>query len=157
MKVVKSDLDIKHPHARRAVSDSSLQSYSGSCRAWSLGASISPFVLVDEEHSNTVWLVPNCVEHQSPIPCIPLTLLSSIKLYKVGGKVSLRQDDRPCLGMDAHGLEISSPRSSGRSKSNAMTESGSTWSLGMGPRSQNLSSCPCVSKDTDMHKAYLSL
>ena len=29
--------------------------------------------------------------------------------------------------------------------------------LGMGQRFQNLSSCPCVSKDTDMHKAYLSL
>ena len=31
------------------------------------------------------------------------------------------------------------------------------WGVGMGPRFQNLSSCPCVSKDTDMHKAYLSL
>ena len=29
--------------------------------------------------------------------------------------------------------------------------------LGMGLRFQNLSSCPCVSKHTDMHKAYLSL
>ena len=27
------------------------------------------------------------------------------------------------------------------------------WWLGMGQRFQNLSSCPCVSKDTDMHKA----
>ena len=31
------------------------------------------------------------------------------------------------------------------------------WGVGMGPRFQNLSSCPCVSKHTDMHKAYLSL
>ena len=29
--------------------------------------------------------------------------------------------------------------------------------LGIGQRFQNLSSCPCVSKHTDMHKAYLSL
>ena len=29
--------------------------------------------------------------------------------------------------------------------------------LGMGLRYQNLSSCPCVSKHTDMHKAYLKL
>ena len=29
--------------------------------------------------------------------------------------------------------------------------------IGMGQRFQTLSSCPCVSKHTDMHKAYLSL
>ena len=49
IKSVKSELDISHPHARREASDSPLPSNS-----YSTGASISPFVQVDEEHSDTV-------------------------------------------------------------------------------------------------------
>ena len=53
----------------------------------------TPNVLNLEEHSDTVSLLPNCVERQSLIPCILPTLLSSAKPHTVGAKVSLRQND----------------------------------------------------------------
>ena len=84
---------------------------------------------------------------------------------EVGGSVEGAEGARAqCEGPDVAGppaeaaegtanLKVQSGAGPGHSSS-CSTRDG--MGVGMGQRFQNLSSCPCDSKHTDMHKAYLS-
>ena len=90
-----------HPQARRAASDSLLPS-----GLLALGVLLAPTFLVGEEHSDTVWLLPTCVEHLNLILYTLPTPPCSAKPHAVGTEAYLfrLQDDQEWVSMGPAGM-----------------------------------------------------